>query len=96
MAAEQGMIEPFPKGQVRDGVPVISYGVSSYGYDLRVSYEFKMFIDVFNTTPLPAKFFANEGLSQVLFFGVSEICETSYAVRGSKCQKQEGFTTPLM
>ena len=96
MAAEQGMIEPFSKDQVRDGVCVISYGVSSYGYDLRVSDEFKVFIDVFNAMPLSAKNFANEGLSQILFFEVSEICETSYAVRGSKCQKQEGFTTPLM
>ena len=91
MVAEQGMIEPFSKDQVRDGVRVISYGC-----DLRVSDEFKVFIDVFNTTPLPAKFFANEGLLQMLFFEVSEICETSYAVRGGKCQKQEGFTTPLM
>ncbi len=41
MAKEHGMIEPFEPGQVRDGK--ISYGVSSYGYDLRVSDEFKVF-----------------------------------------------------
>jgi dCTP deaminase len=43
MALEQGMIEPFVDTQVRDGV--ISYGVSSYGYDFRVSDEFKVFTD---------------------------------------------------
>ena len=41
MAREQGMIEPFADSQVRDGV--ISYGVSSYGYDIRVTDEFKIF-----------------------------------------------------
>lgn len=42
MALEQGMIEPFVDGQVRDGV--ISYGLTSYGYDLRVADEFKVFM----------------------------------------------------
>ena len=41
MALEQGMIEPFVEGQVREGV--ISYGVSSYGYDIRVADEYKIF-----------------------------------------------------
>src|SRR5260221_4708244 len=41
MAREQGMIEPFEENQVREGV--ISYGVSSYGYDIRVADEFKIF-----------------------------------------------------
>jgi dCTP deaminase len=41
MALEQRMIEPFVDGQVRDGV--ISYGLSSYGYDIRVADEFKIF-----------------------------------------------------
>jgi dCTP deaminase len=40
-AEKHGMIEPFSEKQVRDGV--ISYGLSSYGYDLRVSNEFKIF-----------------------------------------------------
>ena len=169
MAVEKGMIEPFAEGQVREtegGAQVISYGVSSYGYDLRVSDEFKVFTDVFstvvdpkafdersfvdmktdeciippnsfalsrsveyfriprdvltvclgkstyarcgiivnvtpfepeweghvtleisNTTPLPAKIYANEGLAQVLFFEAAEICETSYADRGGKYQR---------
>src|SRR5436309_44676 len=41
MAQEHGMIEPFIDGQVRDGV--ISYGNSSYGYDMRIANEFKVF-----------------------------------------------------
>ena len=41
MALEHGMIEPFVENQVREGV--ISYGVSSYGYDIRVADEFKIF-----------------------------------------------------
>jgi dCTP deaminase len=178
MATEKGMIEPFAEGQVREaegGTQVISYGVSSYGYDLRVSDEFKVFTDVFstvvdpkafdersfvdmktdeciippnsfalsrsveyfriprdvltvclgkstyarcgiivnvtpfepeweghvtleisNTTPLPAKIYANEGLAQVIFLEASETCETSYADRGGKYQSQTGITIPRM
>src|SRR5579862_4407038 len=44
MALEHGMIEPFEEKQVRDGK--ISYGVSSYGYDIRVADEFKIFVPV--------------------------------------------------
>ena len=172
------MIEPFAADQVRaaeDGSRVISYGVSSYGYDLRVSDEFKVFTNVFgtivdpkdfddksfvniktdecivppnsfalarsveyfriprhvltvclgkstyarcgiivnvtpfepeweghvtleisNTTPLPAKIYANEGLAQVLFFEAEEVCKTSYADRGGKYQGQKGITIPRM
>jgi dCTP deaminase len=54
MALEQGMIEPFEPGQVRAGV--ISYGLSSYGYDIRVADEFKIFTNV-NTTIVDPKNF---------------------------------------
>ena len=47
-----------------------------------------------NTTPLPAKIYANEGVAQVLFFESDEICEVSYADRGGKCQGQSGVTLP--
>lgn len=47
-----------------------------------------------NTTPLPAKIYANEGVAQVLFFESDEICEISYADRGGKYQGQEGVTLP--
>ena len=47
-----------------------------------------------NTTPLPAKIYANEGVAQVLFFESDEVCEVSYADRGGKYQGQHGVTLP--
>lgn len=176
MAKEKGMIEPFSDIQIRKkecGGPIVSYGLSSYGYDLRVSNEFKVFtnlyntmvdpkafdeksfvdlqtdvcivppnsfalarsveyfriprdvitvclgkstyarcgiivnvtpfepeweghvtLEISNTTPLPARIYANEGLAQVLFFSGDEICEVSYADRKGKYMYQEGVTTP--
>jgi len=177
MSQEHGMIEPFIDGQVRsaDHGRIISYGLSSYGYDLRVSDEFKVFtnvhsamvdpkgfdeksfvdiktdvcvvppnsfalarsveyfriprnvlticvgkstyarcgiivnvtpfepeweghvtLEISNTTPLPAKIYANEGLAQVVFFEANDVCETSYADRGGKYMKQRGITVPRM
>ncbi|MFQ5400091.1 MAG: dCTP deaminase [Anaerolineae bacterium] len=171
MALEQGMIEPFVDRQVRDGV--ISYGLSSYGYDIRVSDEFKIFtnvhsavvdpknfnpksfvdykgdvcvippnsfvltqtiehfriprdvltvcvgkstyarcglivnvtpfepewegyvtLEISNTTPLPARVYANEGIAQVLFFQSDDVCEISYADRKGKYQKQQSIMLP--
>jgi dCTP deaminase len=171
MALEHGMIEPFVDAQVRAGV--VSYGLSSYGYDIRVSDEFKVFTNVYNTvidpknfdsksfvdiqadtcivppnsfalartieyfriprdvltvclgkstyarcgiivnvtpfepewegtvtleisntTPLPAKIYANEGIAQVLFFQSDEPCERSYADKKGKYLKQQGVTLP--
>lgn len=173
MAKEQRMIEPFAEEQVRDGV--ISYGVSSYGYDIRVADEFKIFTNVFsavvdpkdfdsksmvdyqgevctippnsfalartveyfriprsvlticvgkstyarcgiivnvtpfepewegfvtleisNTTPLPAKIYANEGIAQVLFFEGDDECTTSYADKKGKYQKQQVIELPRL
>lgn len=175
MANEEGMIEPFVESQVwqLSDERVISYGVSSYGYDLRVCDEFKVFTNVYNsivdpkafsddafvdictdeclippnsfvlarsveyfriprnilticlgkstyarcgiivnvtpfepeweghvtieisnTTPLPAKIYANEGIAQVIFFEAAEACETSYAERKGKYMKQLGITIP--
>jgi dCTP deaminase len=177
LAVEHEMIKPFVDRQVRQldgGQRAISYGLSSYGYDLRVADEFKVFTNVFNTmvdpknfdpksfvdiqaetctvppnsfalarsieyfriprdilticlgkstyarcgiivnvtpfepeweghvtleisntTPLPAKIYANEGLAQVLFLRANEPCEVSYADRDGKYQKQRGITPPL-
>ena len=176
MAEKHGMIEPFVPQQVseNDGNRVISYGTSSYGYDIRCSNEFKIFtnirtaivdpkefsdssfVDFFgdvcvippnsfvlartieyfriprnvltvclgkstyarcgiivnvtpfepewegfatlefsNTTPLPAKIYANEGVAQVIFFEASEPCETSYRDRKGKYQGQTGVTLPV-
>jgi len=173
MAKEKGMIEPFEGRQVRQGV--ISYGVSSYGYDMRVAREFKIFtnvlssivdpkqfdpksfvefegdicvvppnsfalarsveyfriprnvltvtvgkstyarcgiitnvtpfepewegfvtLEISNTTPLPAKIYANEGIAQVLFFRGEEEPEVSYKDKGGKYQKQTGVTLPKL
>ena len=173
MATEHHMIEPFVENQVRDHV--ISYGVSSYGYDIRVADEFKVFTNVFgatvdpkqfdpqsmvdikaevcvippnsfalartveyfriprkvltvclgkstyarcgiiinvtpfepewegfvtleisNTTPLPAKIYANEGIAQVLFFEADEECEISYADKKGKYQKQQTIVLPKL
>ena len=173
MAIEQKMIEPFMEGQARAGV--ISYGVSSYGYDIRVANEFKIFTNVFgatvdpkqfdpksmvdfagdvcvippnsfvlvrtieyfriprnvltvcigkstyarcgiivnvtpfepewegfvtleisNTTPLPAKIYANEGIAQVLFFEADEVCTISYADKKGKYQKQQSIVLPKL
>lgn len=176
MALKHGMIEPFVDRQVRDadGDKVISYGLSSYGYDLRVAREFKVFtninssivdpknfnenafvhiesdvcivppnsfalarsveyfriprnvltlcigkstyarcgiivnvtpfepewegyvtLEISNTTPLPAKIYANEGLAQVLFYQGAEDCEVSYADRGGKYMGQTRITLPV-
>ncbi len=171
MALEHDMINPFSEKQVGHGV--ISYGLSSYGYDLRVGDEFKIFtninstvvdpkqfdersfvtqraevaivppnsfalarsveyfkiprdciticvgkstyarcgiivnvtpfepewegfvtLEISNTTPLPAKIYANEGLCQILFFQSDEECETSYADRKGKYQSQKGIVLP--
>lgn len=173
MALNHGMIEPFVDKQIRDGV--ISYGVSSYGYDMRVSNQFKIFtnvhsaivdpkdfdtksfvdfegdvcivppnsfalahsveyfriprkiltitvgkstyarvgvitnvtpfepgweghvtLEISNTTPLPAKIYANEGIAQVLFFEADEECDVSYADKKGKYQGQTGVTLPRL
>lgn len=54
MAREKGMIEPFVEGQKRDGV--VSYGLSSYGYDIRVADEFKIFTNVYSAIVDPKNF----------------------------------------
>ena len=55
MALEHGMIEPFIDRQVREGV--ISYGFSSYGYDVRVANKFKIFTNVYSTIVDPKSLF---------------------------------------
>ncbi|MCI0382045.1 MAG: dCTP deaminase [Chlamydiae bacterium] len=176
MAKECKMIEPFEEKLVREvnGEKVVSYGLSSYGYDLRVADEFKVFtnfhntlvdpknfnanalmtvsgpfciippnsfalaksveyfriprniltlcigkstyarcgiivnvtpfepewegyvtLEISNTTPLPAKIYANEGLAQVLFYQGAEVCEVSYADRKGKYMKQKEITLPV-
>ena len=59
MARDQKMIDPFEESQVREGV--ISYGLSSYGYDIRVADEFKIFTNI-NTTIVDPKDFSRQSL----------------------------------
>ena len=135
MAESHKMIEPYQSGQVRRGENeerLISYGTSSYGYDVRCSNEFKVFTNIHsatvdpknfdensfvdvksdvcvippnsfalastlefsNTTSLPAKIYANEGVAQMLFLESDEECEVSYRDRGGKYQGQTGVTLP--
>jgi dCTP deaminase len=175
MAEEHGMIEPFEPNQIKQSGDrrIVSFGTSSYGYDIRCSEEFKIFTNIntvivdpknfddssfvdfsgevciippnsfalartveylriprniltlcvgkstyarcgiivnvtpfepewegyatlefSNSTPLPAKIYANEGVAQVIFFEGDEVCDTSYKDRGGKYMGQVGVTLP--
>jgi len=53
-------------------------------------------LEISNTTPLPAKIYANEGIAQVVFFQTDDVCEVSYKDRGGKYQQQRGITLPRL
>jgi dCTP deaminase len=53
-------------------------------------------LEISNTTPLPARIYANEGLCQIIFFQSDEVCETSYADRKGKYQSQQGIMLPKL
>jgi deoxycytidine triphosphate deaminase len=61
---------------------------------LEPEWEGHVTLEFSNTTPLPAKIYANEGVAQMLFFESDEVCATSYADRGGKYQGQRGVTLP--
>jgi dCTP deaminase len=61
---------------------------------LEPEWEGHVTLEFSNTTPLPAKIYANEGVAQMLFFESDEECETSYKDRGGKYQGQTGVTLP--
>jgi len=61
---------------------------------LEPEWEGHVTLEFSNTTPLPAKIYANEGVAQMLFFGADEVCENSYKDRDGKYQGQEGVTLP--
>ena len=56
----------------------------------------KFTLEISNTTPLPAKIYANEGIAQILFLKADRVCATSYADKGGKYQDQVGLTLPLV
>ena len=61
---------------------------------LEPEWEGHVTLEFSNTTPLPAKIYANEGVAQMIFFESDEVCETSYLDRGGKYQGQKGVTLP--
>src|SRR5207248_1427537 len=61
---------------------------------LEPEWEGHVTLEFSNTTTLPAKIYAHEGVAQMLFFGAEEVCETSYRDRGGKYQGQKGVTLP--
>jgi dCTP deaminase len=63
---------------------------------LEPEWEGHVTLEISNTTPLPAKVYANEGVCQFLFLKADSLCETSYADRGGKYMKQTGVTLPRM
>lgn len=85
-------------------VLVICLGKSTYARcglvvnvtPLEPEWEGHVTIEVSNTTPLPAKIYANEGIAQLIFLVGSDICETSYADKSGKYQAQKGITLPRM
>ena len=83
-------------------VLVICLGKSTYARcgiivnvtPLEPEWEGHVTLEFSNTTPLPARIYANEGVAQMLFIGADEVCETSYRDRGGKYQGQRGVTLP--
>ncbi len=61
---------------------------------LEPEWEGHVTLEFSNTTPLPARIYANEGVAQFIFIGADEVCETSYRDRGGKYQGQRGVTLP--
>jgi dCTP deaminase len=76
------------------GVFVRNCGIIVNVTPLEPEWEGHVTLEFSNTTPLPAKIYANEGVAQVVFFESDEVCETSYKDRGGKYQGQQGVTLP--
>jgi dCTP deaminase len=76
------------------GVFVRNCGIIVNVTPLEPEWEGHVTLEFSNTTPLPARIYANEGVAQMLFFESDEVCETSYKDRGGKYQGQKGVTLP--
>ncbi len=63
---------------------------------LEPAWEGHVTLEISNTTPLPAKIYANEGIAQVLFFEADEECEVSYADKKGKYQRQQSIVLPRL
>ena len=79
---------------LQSGVFVKNCGIIVNVTPLEPEWEGHVTLEFSNTTPLPAKIYANEGVAQMLFFESDEVCETSYRDRGGKYQGQRGVTLP--
>ena len=85
-------------------VLVICLGKSTYARcgiivnvtPLEPEWEGQVTIEISNTTPLPARIYANEGICQFLFLKGTEVCETSYADRAGKYMRQRGVALPKL
>jgi hypothetical protein len=76
------------------GVFVKNCGIIVNVTPLEPEWEGHVTLEFSNTTPLPARIYANEGVAQMLFFESDEVCSTSYRDRGGKYMKQRGVTLP--
>lgn len=76
------------------GVFVSNCGLITNVTPFEPGWEGFVTLEISNTTPLPAKIYAGEGIAQVLFFEADEPCEVSYADRGGKYQGQQGIVLP--
>jgi len=76
------------------GVFVHNCGIICNVTPLEPEWEGHVTLEFSNTTPLPAKIYANEGVAQMLFFESDEVCSTSYKDRGGKYMGQRGVTLP--
>ncbi len=85
-------------------VLVICLGKSTYARcgvvvnvtPLEPEWEGYVTIEISNTTPLPAKIYANEGIAQLIFLQAAEVCRTSYKDKSGKYQAQTGITLPKL
>ena len=85
-------------------VLVICLGKSTYARcglvvnvtPLEPEWEGHVTIEISNTTPLPAKIYANEGIAQLIFIQAAELCEVSYKDKAGKYQAQKGITLPRL
>ena len=90
--------------KIPENVLVICLGKSTYARcgiivnvtPLEPEWEGNVTLEISNTTPLPAKIYSNEGISQVLFFESDEECLTSYKDKSGKYQGQKNITLPRM
>jgi dCTP deaminase len=78
------------------GVFVLNCGIITNITPFEPMWEGYVTLEISNTTPLPAKVYANEGIAQVLFFEADEECEVSYADKKGKYQGQTGVTPPKL